>query len=49
MDCPRLIKIGSTSILPHVVVANQALHGNTKVRGPGDQAMNESQSERVTE
>ena len=26
------------SILPHVVVANQALHENTKVRGPGVEA-----------
>ena len=31
MDRPRPIK----SVLPHVVVVNQALHGNTKVRGPG--------------
>ena len=31
MDRPCPIK----SVLPHVVVANQALHGNTKVRGPG--------------
>ena len=33
MDCPR-----PTSILPHVVVTNQALHENTKVRGPGVEA-----------
>ena len=29
----------STSILPHVVVTNQALHESTKVRGPGVEAM----------
>ena len=34
MDCPRPIK----SILSHVVVANQALHEDTKVRGPGVEA-----------
>ena len=33
VDCPCPI-----SILPHVVVANQALHENTKVRGPGVEA-----------
>ena len=32
MDCPRTINV---SILPHVVVVNQALQENTKVRGPG--------------
>ena len=32
MDCPRTINV---SILLHVVVANQALQENTKVRGPG--------------
>ena len=35
MDCPRTINV---SILPHVVVANQALQENTKVRGPGVEA-----------
>ena len=34
MDCPCPIM----SVLPHVVVANQALHDNTKVRGPGVEA-----------
>ena len=34
MDCPRPIM----SILCHVVVANQALHEDTKVRGPGVEA-----------
>ena len=37
MDCPRSIK-SVLSILPNVVVANQALHENTKVRGPGVEA-----------
>ena len=37
MDCPCPI-VGSTSILPHMVVANKALHENTKVRGPGVEA-----------
>ena len=27
-----------TTVLSHVVIANQALHGNTKVRGPGVEA-----------
>ena len=35
MDCPRPINV---SILPHLVVANQALQENTKVRGPGVEA-----------
>ena len=34
MDCPRTIML----ILCHVVVANQALHEDTKVRGPGVEA-----------
>ena len=39
MDCPRPIKsVLPRSILPHVVVANQALHEDTKVRGPGVEA-----------
>ena len=37
MDCPRPINVGSTSTI-HVVVANQALHENTKVRRPGIEA-----------
>ena len=35
MDCLRPIKL----IQPYVVVRKQALHGNTKVRGPGVEAM----------
>ena len=35
MDCPWPIKL----VLPHMVVVNQALHGNTKVRGPGVEAI----------
>ena len=43
MDCPHLIKsVLPTSILPHVVVANQALHGNAKVRGPAVEAIQAS-------
>ena len=40
MDCPRQIKsrFYPKWSLPQVVVANQALHENTKVRGPGVEA-----------
>ena len=37
VDCPRPIKC-PTSILPHMVGSNQALHENTKVTGPGVKA-----------
>ena len=36
MECPRPIYM---SILSHMVVANQALHEDTKVRGPGVEAI----------
>ena len=36
MDCPH--PISQFYLLPHMVVANQALHENTKVKGPGVEA-----------
>ena len=48
MDCPRPIKSGSISILCHVVVANQALHEDTKVRGPGVEASCANHAQELT-